>query len=106
MVLLHGNGSMIQDFKSSGLVELVAKGHWAIDPPGFGHSDRPRNVLWTQVAHAEVIEFALPQLGVSNAIVLDHSSGASVAVAMALRNPRLLRGLDLASGATIRPSPR
>jgi pimeloyl-ACP methyl ester carboxylesterase len=100
VVLLHGNGSMIQDFESSGLVDLVAKDHRAIvfDRPGFGHSDRPRNVVWTPDAQAEVIELALAQLGVSNAIVLGHSWGASVAVAMALRNPGLLRGLVLASG--------
>ncbi len=108
VVMLHGNGSMIQDFKSSGLVDLVAKNHRAIviDRPGFGHSERPRKVVWTPDAQAEVIELALAQLGVSEAIVLGHSWGASVAVAMALRSPRLVRGLVLASGyyyPTFRP---
>jgi pimeloyl-ACP methyl ester carboxylesterase len=57
VVLLHGNGSMIQDFESSSLVDLVAKDHRVIafDRPGFGHSDRPRNVVWTPDAQAEVI---------------------------------------------------
>jgi pimeloyl-ACP methyl ester carboxylesterase len=100
VVLLHGNGSMIQDFESSGLVDLVAKEHRVIvfDRPGFGHSDRPRNVVWTPDAQAEAIKLALAQLGVSNAIILGHSWGASVAVAMALRSPDLVRGLVLASG--------
>lgn len=100
VVLLHGNGSMIQDFESSGLVDLVAKDHRVIvfDRPGFGHSDRPRNVVWTPEAQAELIEAALSRLGVSNAIVLGHSWGASVAVAMALRSPGFVRGLVLASG--------
>src|ERR1700759_1256247 len=89
VVLLHGNGSMIQDFESSGLVDLVAKDHRVIvfDRPGFGHSDRPRNVVWTPEAQAELFKAALSRLGVPNAIVLGHSWGASVAVAMALRNP-------------------
>jgi pimeloyl-ACP methyl ester carboxylesterase len=44
LVLLHGNGSMIQDFESSGLIDLAAKNYRVIvfDRPGFGHSDRPR----------------------------------------------------------------
>src|ERR1700744_6340220 len=50
LVLLHGNGSMIQDFESSGLIDLAADNYRVIifDRPGFGHSDRPRNGLWTQ----------------------------------------------------------
>jgi len=46
---LHGNGSMIEDFESSGLIDLAAENHRVIvfDRPGFGHSDRPRNVVWT-----------------------------------------------------------
>jgi pimeloyl-ACP methyl ester carboxylesterase len=100
VVLLHGNGSMIQDFESSGLVDLIAKDHRVIvfDRPGFGHSDRPRNVIWTPNAQAEAIAGALTKLGVSCAVVLGHSWGASVAVAMALKNPTLVRGLVLASG--------
>jgi pimeloyl-ACP methyl ester carboxylesterase len=100
LVLLHGNGSMIQDFESSGLADLAAKNYRVIifDRPGFGHSDRPRNVVWTPDAQAELIERALDRLGISNAIVLGHSWGASVAVALALKSPHLVRGLVLASG--------
>src|SRR6202049_3847006 len=100
LVLLHGNGSMIQDFESSGLIDLAAKNYRVIvfDRPGFGHSERPRNVVWTPDAQAELIERALDRLGISNAIVLGHSWGASVAVALALKYPGLVRGLVLASG--------
>ena len=89
VVLLHGNGSMIQDFEASGLIDLLAKDNRVIvfDRPGFGHSERPRNVVWTPGAQAELIELALAQLGISDAIVLGHSWGASVAVAMALKYP-------------------
>jgi pimeloyl-ACP methyl ester carboxylesterase len=100
LILLHGNGSMIQDFESSGLIDLAAKDYRVIvfDRPGFGHSDRPRNVVWTPNAQAELIKHALGRLNVSNAIVLGHSWGASVAVALALKYPDLVRGLVLASG--------
>ena len=76
------------------------------DRPGFGHSDRPRNVVWTPAAQAELISSALDRLGVPHAIVLGHSWGASVAVALALKYPRLVQGLVLASGyyyPTLRP---
>jgi pimeloyl-ACP methyl ester carboxylesterase len=100
LVLLHGNGSMIQDFESSGLIDWAAKKYRVIvfDRPGFGHSDRPRDVVWTPLAQAELINEALQRLGVSQALVLGHSWGASVAVALALSHPELVRGLVLASG--------
>jgi pimeloyl-ACP methyl ester carboxylesterase len=100
LILLHGNGTMIEDFESSGLIALAAKHYRVIvfDRPGFGYSDRPRNVVWTPDAQAELINQALLRLGVSNAIVLGHSWGASVAVALALKYPALIRGLVLASG--------
>jgi pimeloyl-ACP methyl ester carboxylesterase len=100
LVLLHGNGSMIEDFESSGLIDLAAKEYRVIviDRPGFGHSDRPRNVIWTPDAQAELIKQALDRLNISNAIVLGHSWGASVAVALALKHPALIRELVLASG--------
>jgi hypothetical protein len=54
LILLHGNGSMIEDFETSGLIDLAAKNHRVIvfDRPGFGHSARPRNVTWTPDAQA------------------------------------------------------
>jgi pimeloyl-ACP methyl ester carboxylesterase len=100
LVLLHGNGSMIEDFESSGLIDLAASSYRVIvfDRPGFGHSERPRNVVWTPDAQAELINHALERLDVANAIVLGHSWGASVAVALALKYPDLVRALVLASG--------
>ena len=100
LVLLHGNGSMIQDFASSGLIETASKTYRVIafDRPGYGHSERPRSTIWTAEAQAELIEAALGKIGISKATVLGHSWGCSVAVALALRSPNLVRSLVLASG--------
>ena len=100
LVLFHGNGSMIQDFESSGLIDLASKNYRVIvfDRPGFGHSGRPRNVVWTPAAQADLFVKALDRLGVRSAIVLGHSWGASVAVALALKHPQFVDGLVLASG--------
>jgi pimeloyl-ACP methyl ester carboxylesterase len=100
LVLLHGNGSMIQDFESSGLIDLAAKSYRVIafDRPGFGHSERPRATVWTPDAQAELIYLALERLGISQSTVLGHSWGASVAVAFALQYPSAVTKLVLASG--------
>lgn len=100
LVLLHGNGSMIQDFESSGLIDLAADSYRVIvfDRPGFGHSSRPRNVIWTPEAQADLFRKALDRLSVQRAIVLGHSWGASVALALATRHPSFVEALVLASG--------
>lgn len=100
LVLLHGNGSMIQDFVSSGLLDKASRKYRVIvfDRPGFGYSKRPRLTVWTPEAQADLIRKALGQLGISKAIVLGHSWGASVAIALALKDPTLVTRLILASG--------
>lgn len=100
LVMLHGNGSMIQDFACSGLIDLAAKERRVIafDRPGFGHSESPRTSVWTADAQATLLQNALAKMGISTATVFGHSWGASVAVAMALRYPGLVRELVLASG--------
>jgi pimeloyl-ACP methyl ester carboxylesterase len=100
VVLIHGNGALIQDFIVSGLVDGLSERHRVIvfDRPGFGYSTRPRTRVWTPMAQADVLRKALDQLGVEQAIVLGHSWGTLVAVALALQAPDLVRGLVLLSG--------
>ncbi|WP_210530403.1 alpha/beta fold hydrolase [Rubellimicrobium arenae] len=100
LVLLHGNGGMIQDFLSSGLVDEAAKRHRVIvfDRPGYGYSDRPRGRLWTPDAQADLLAAALRQLGAEPATVLGHSWAGAVAVAMADRHPGLVSALVLEGG--------
>jgi pimeloyl-ACP methyl ester carboxylesterase len=107
IVLLHGNGSMIQDFTSSGLIEMASQNHRVIafDRPGFGHSTRPSGTIWTPQAQADLIHRALKQIGITRAKVLGHSWGASVAVSLALKHPEIVTGLILASGYYY-PTPR
>jgi pimeloyl-ACP methyl ester carboxylesterase len=100
LVLLHGNGSMIEDYKSSGLLDAAATQYRvvAFDRPGFGHSDRPRSTVWTPQVQADLIAAALKQIGISKPMVLGHSWGTMVAVALALQHPREVQALILASG--------
>ena len=99
LVLIHGNGTMIQDFTVSGLVDRLAERYRVIviDRPGYGYSSRPRQ-LWTPRAHARLFRSALAQLGVEQAVVYGHSWGTLVAITLALEFPALVRGLVLGSG--------
>jgi pimeloyl-ACP methyl ester carboxylesterase len=100
VVLFHGNGSMIQDFTISGLVDRLAQHNRVLcfDRPGFGYSQRPRSRIWTATAQAALLVKALDQLGVRNPVIVGHSWGALVAIAIELQNEYPVRGLVLASG--------
>ncbi len=100
VVLLHGNGSMIQDFALSGVLDRAAGRYRVIafDRPGYGYSERPRDRLWTPFAQARAIHAALRRLGVERPIVVGHSWGTLVTLALALDFPRDVRSIVLLSG--------
>ena len=100
VVLLHGNGTMARDFVLSGVFDLLCKDHRVIafDRPGFGFSDRPRGRIWTPNAQAALLQKALQQLDVERAVLVGHSWGTLVAIAMALRDKARTAALVLLSG--------
>src|SRR5262245_15464602 len=100
LVMFHGNGTMLQDFAISGLVDKAASKFRVIcfDRPGFGHSSRPRSVIWSPERQADLFAAALARLGIERTLVLGHSWGTLVALALAARNSELVKGLVLASG--------
>jgi pimeloyl-ACP methyl ester carboxylesterase len=107
LVLLHGLGSMADDFLVSGLV-AQAQGRYrvlAFDRPGYGFSTRPPGRTWSPAAQARLVLAALRKLDVNRPIVLGHSWGTSVAISLALAAPGFPRSLVLASGLYF-PSPR
>ena len=100
VLLLHGNGAMIEDWAASGVLDRLAAGHRVIafDRPGFGHSDRPRSTVWTPSAQAALLVKALAAIGVERPIVVGHSWATLVALAMALDFPQAVSALVLLSG--------
>jgi pimeloyl-ACP methyl ester carboxylesterase len=70
----------------------------AIDRPGFGYSERPRGTAWTAAAQAELLPRVFALLGIERPIVVGHSLGTMVALALALNHPDQVGGLVLASG--------
>jgi pimeloyl-ACP methyl ester carboxylesterase len=107
VVLIHGSGSLIQDFVTSGLVERLARTRRVLvfDRPGYGYTARPRGIVWTPERQAALLVAACAVLGVERPVVLGHSWGTLVALAWALDHPDAVSRLVLASGYYY-PTPR
>lgn len=100
IVLFHGNGTMIEDWLVSGLFDELAKTNRVIafDRPGFGHSERPRSRIWTPTAQAALFAKAFGELGIERPIVVGHSFGTLVGLALGLDQPESVSRLVLIGG--------
>lgn len=100
VVLIHGNAVTGDDYDTSGVAARLLTTHRVIifDRPGFGHSARPRGRLWTANEQADLLHAALRRLGVARPVVVGHSWGAIVALALAVRHQADTSGLVLVSG--------
>jgi len=100
VLLVHGNLVDGADFEASGLLDHLAMKHQVlvIDRPGYGHSDRPRDQPWTPAMQARLLHHAASTLGLHRMVVVGHSMGTQVALAMALQNPATVDGLVLVGG--------
>jgi pimeloyl-ACP methyl ester carboxylesterase len=100
VVLLHGNVVTAEDYVLSGVFNRVAERHRVIafDRPGFGFSERPRGVMWTPAQQADLLRKAFARLGIERAVIVGHSWGTLVALALALNHRDVVSGLTLLSG--------
>lgn len=105
IVLIHGNGALAEDFAASGLIDRLAARHRVIafDRPGFGFTPRPRGRVWTATAQADLLLEAMRVLGIRRPVLVGHSWGVLVALAMALRGEA---GALVLLGGYVLPSPR
>jgi len=100
VVLVHGNAVTGDDYNTSGVAErLLGTCRVVIfDRPGYGYSERPRWRPWAAFEQAELLHKALKRLGVERPVVVGHSWGTLVALALAIRHPGDTAGLVLLSG--------
>lgn len=107
VVLLHGNGAMVQDWQASGMIDRLAVSHRVIafDRPGYGYSERPSGRACGAAQQAELFAEAARQLGLHRPTVVGHSWGSLPALAWALNRPEEVGALVLASGYYF-PQPR
>ncbi len=78
------------------LIQRLASGGYrviVVEPLGIGRSSRPARADYSLTAQADRIAAALDTLGVSRAIIVAHSVGASMAYRLAYRRQDLVRGL-------------
>jgi pimeloyl-ACP methyl ester carboxylesterase len=106
VILLHGTLTALEDMMI-GLAEPLAPSHRVIafDRPGFGQSTVRRFAdagIWRQ---AEAIHHAAVALGLERPIVVGHSFGASVALALAMDWPDSVGGA-VALAPVVRPEAR
>jgi pimeloyl-ACP methyl ester carboxylesterase len=102
LLILHGWGSRSANWQKVG--ELLAeKGIKVIVPdlPGFGQSDRPKEV-WSLDDYCDFIEEFAKNLGLERFSLLGHSFGGSLALKLSLRIPEKIDRLYLVSAACFR----
>ncbi|MGE0233109.1 MAG: alpha/beta fold hydrolase [Flavobacteriaceae bacterium] len=97
VVLLHGaSGNALDQMR--GLGEVLSRSYRVIafDRPGLGYSARPPSAeLSTPAAQARLCVAALTRMGVEKAVVVGHSWGGAMALALALDYPDRVGGLVL-----------
>lgn len=100
VLLIHGNGTSVEDWVISEVFDRLGSTHRviAIDRPGFGYSERPRTTVWSADAQAALLAGALRQLEAADPILVGHSWGSLVALALALDAEVSAAGLVLVSG--------
>jgi pimeloyl-ACP methyl ester carboxylesterase len=79
---------------------LVARGYRCIivEPLGYGWSSHPKKADYSFTAQTERVGRALDTLGITEALFVAQSSGASIAFRLAIVRPGLVRGLLSISG--------
>lgn len=70
----------------------------ALDLRGRGDTDKPESGPFGMAQHAHDVAAAMRGWGLQDAVVVGHSMGAFVAVALAAEHPDLVRGLVLVDG--------
>jgi pimeloyl-ACP methyl ester carboxylesterase len=99
VIVLHGNGAMLEEMDSSGVLEHLAKSHRviALDRPGFGLSSRPEG-HWTPERESKLLFAFMRKLGLDRPVIVAHSWATLVAVNLALDEPDAISGLVLIGG--------
>ncbi|MDE4173233.1 alpha/beta fold hydrolase [Phaeobacter sp. PT47_59] len=101
LVLIHGLAGQLQHFTYALAHRLATDFRViALDRPGCGYSTRNSDTLARLPAQAEMIQNLLDAKGIKNPVLVGHSLGGAVSLAMALAAPENVRGLALLAPVT------
>ncbi|MEO9780837.1 MAG: alpha/beta fold hydrolase [Sedimentitalea sp.] len=101
LVMIHGLSGQLQHFTYA-LAGLLAQQYRVIvvDRPGCGYSTRDSDALADPSEQGRMIGEALDRLGVERPVLVGHSLGGAVSLAMAMDRPDRVGGLALLCPAT------
>lgn len=105
ILFIHGLAGQMHNFTHSLLARLRRDYRVVIlDRPGSGYSTRPANASATVDAQARTIARFAQALGLERPLVVGHSLGGAIALALALNHPEQVGGLALLAPVTHPPA--
>jgi pimeloyl-ACP methyl ester carboxylesterase len=105
ILFLHGWGSSKKAFR---LIADPLAQHFqviALDLPGFGETQFPREAAWDVEKYARFVQEFLDKLEVKKLIIIGHSFGGRIAIKFAKLFPERVEKLVLVATAGVRPKP-
>lgn len=101
LVMVHGLSGQLQHFTYA-MTDPLSQDYRviALDRPGCGYSDREDDDLAALSEQARMIWDALDKIGVQTPVLVGHSLGGAVSLAMALQRPETISGLALIAPLT------
>ncbi len=104
LLFIHGLAGQMRNFTHSLLDKLKRDYRVVIlDRPGSGYSTRPPHASATVSAQATTIARFASALGLERPLVVGHSLGGAIALALALDHPAQVGGLALIAPVTCQP---
>ena len=104
LLLVHGLAGQMHNFTHSLLGKLTRDFRVVVlDRPGSGYSTRPRQASATMSAQARMISRFCQELKLGRPVIVGHSLGGAIALALALDHPEQVAGLALLAPVTHRP---
>lgn len=101
VILIHGANGNLRDWTYSMFAKLAETHHViAFDRPGLGYSDRAAEDGANPEVQARILSKAATELDVTDAVIVGHSWGGSVAAAWALNHAEQIKGVAMLAGAT------
>jgi pimeloyl-ACP methyl ester carboxylesterase len=104
LLLVHGLAGQMHNFTHSLLGKLRRDFRVIIlDRPGSGYSTRPDEASATISAQARIVSRFCQELKLGRPLIVGHSLGGAIALALALNHPEQVAGLALLAPVTHRP---
>lgn len=102
IVVLHGWGANIDTVIP--IVNILANNYkvYALDLPGFGKSEEPKEVL-DSFGYAKIVKKFMEEMGISKASFIGHSFGGKLSIIFGAKYPELVDKLVLIDSAGLIP---